>query len=58
MALAINPNYIGTLYHKGIALDNLGRFDEAVGVYDRILSLDPGYETNIHYTPGQSFWSF
>jgi protein O-GlcNAc transferase len=32
----------------------LGRFDEAVGVYDRILSLDPGYETNIQALQGKA----
>ena len=29
-ALEINPNYAGTWYNKGVALDELGRYKEAV----------------------------
>ena len=28
--LTTDPEDVGTLYHKGIALGNLGRYDEAV----------------------------
>ncbi len=32
----------------------MGRYDEAVAVYDRILSLEPDYETNIQALQGKA----
>jgi tetratricopeptide (TPR) repeat protein len=52
--LAIDPNDIGSLYHKAIALTNLARYEEAVSVYDKILSLNPIYETNLQALQGKA----
>ena len=54
MALTKDPNDIGSLYHKAIALNNLARYEEAVSVYDKILSLKPVYETNLQALQGKA----
>ncbi len=40
-ALAIIPGYIEAWYNRGLAMDDLGRFEEAVARYDIILQLNP-----------------
>jgi len=39
--LEINPNDFDALYHKGVALARLGKHDEAVVCYDRMLEINP-----------------
>jgi Flp pilus assembly protein TadD len=39
--LQINPNNENVLNSKGIALCNLGKYDEAISCFDRILVLNP-----------------
>ncbi|MEI2617901.1 MAG: tetratricopeptide repeat protein [Thermomicrobiales bacterium] len=38
-SLAIDPNIPEALYNKGAALDNLGRYEEAITAYDAALAL-------------------
>jgi tetratricopeptide (TPR) repeat protein len=38
-ALKIEPEEVGTLHSKGLALYRLGKFDEALEIYDRVLAL-------------------
>ena len=42
-ALAIDPNLVESLNNKGIALNNLGRYEEGIDYYDRALAIDPNY---------------
>ncbi|MDW3605491.1 MAG: tetratricopeptide repeat protein, partial [Nitrososphaeraceae archaeon] len=39
--LAINPSSVNALNNKGLALEHLQRYDEALQFYDKALSLDP-----------------
>lgn len=39
----------GILYHKGLALRLLGKYDEAIPVYDRAIELDPQDVDNWYY---------
>ena len=39
--MGIDPNNIYALYNKGLALDNLGRYKEAISYYDKVLDIDP-----------------
>ena len=39
--LQINPDDVPAWYNKGIALDNLGKYDEAIKAYDEAIKLDP-----------------
>jgi tetratricopeptide (TPR) repeat protein len=41
VAIKIDPNYSSALSNKGIALDDLGKYDEAIESYDKALELDP-----------------
>ena len=41
--LKINQNNYGAWYLKGIALDELGRYEEALQAYDKALELYPEY---------------
>ena len=36
-AIAIRPSYVEALLNRGVALDYLGRYDEAIASYDRVL---------------------
>jgi tetratricopeptide (TPR) repeat protein len=38
--LAIDPNDLDTLSNKGIALDDLGQDEEAIGYYDKVLAIE------------------
>ncbi|PZO34016.1 MAG: hypothetical protein DCF17_21015, partial [Shackletoniella antarctica] len=40
-ALAIKPDKHEALYNKGIALDELGRYEEAIACYDAALAIKP-----------------
>ncbi|MDD4454080.1 MAG: tetratricopeptide repeat protein [Candidatus Methanomethylophilaceae archaeon] len=42
-ALEIDPKYAYAWHNKGVALDDLGRYDEAISCYDRALEVDPKY---------------
>jgi predicted O-linked N-acetylglucosamine transferase (SPINDLY family) len=42
-ALAINPDYAQAHNNRGIALQYLRRFDEALASYERALAIDPAY---------------
>jgi YVTN family beta-propeller protein len=39
----VNPRNIDSWYNKGIALSNLGKFEEAIKCYDRVIEIDPDY---------------
>jgi len=42
-SLAIDPNIPEALYNKGVALDNLGRYEEEITAYDAALALRAEY---------------
>jgi tetratricopeptide (TPR) repeat protein len=42
-ALEIKPNYHEAWFNRGIALDNLGRWEEAIASYDKALEIKPDY---------------
>jgi len=39
--LVTDPNYFNALINKGLALYNLGQYDEAIDYYDKALAIDP-----------------
>ena len=41
--VALNPNYAGALSNLGIALFDQGKFDEALGFYDRAVAQDANF---------------
>ena len=42
-ALQINPNYAASYSNRGIALQDLRRYDEALLSYDKAISINPNY---------------
>ena len=42
-ALTIDPNDVKTLYNKGVALGNLGKYEIAIEWYDKALTINPAY---------------
>lgn len=42
-AIKIDPNYAYAWNNKGMALRNLGKYDEAIECYDRAIKIDPNY---------------
>src|SRR5690242_1608952 len=42
-ALANDPNNVTALFGKAVALADLGRFDEAISYYDKVLAIDPNH---------------
>ncbi|PKL62276.1 MAG: hypothetical protein CVV31_07215, partial [Methanomicrobiales archaeon HGW-Methanomicrobiales-2] len=40
-ALEVGPKYARAWNNKGVALGNLGRYDEGIQCYDRVLEVDP-----------------
>ena len=36
-----DPNYVSAWYNKGLALDSLGKFDEAIQSYDKAIEIEP-----------------
>jgi len=42
-AIKIDPNYAYAWNNKGIALSNLGKYDEAIECHDRAIKIDPNY---------------
>ncbi len=47
-ALSIDPGYVKAWNNKGLALDKLGRYQEAVDSYEKALSIDPNDATVWH----------
>ena len=46
--LAIDPNYTEALNGKGLALDSLGKYEEAITWYDKALGIDPNYMYSLY----------
>jgi tetratricopeptide (TPR) repeat protein len=46
----VNSKHLSALYNKGIALESLSRFDEALECYQSIIRQDPQYEDAILQT--------
>ena len=46
IGLKVNSNNIAALYGKGLVLNDLGKYDDAIGCYDRITRLDPAKSMN------------
>ena len=42
-SISCNPNYVDALNNKGSALDDLGKYDEAITWYDKALAVNPKY---------------
>ena len=42
-AIKIDPNYAYAWNNKGIALRNIGKYDEAIECYDTAIKIDPNY---------------
>ena len=40
-ALTIDPYYVDALVGKGLALDSLGQYQEAITLLDKALAIDP-----------------
>lgn len=40
-ALKINPNYSNALYNKGIALNEIKRYEEAIVCYNEVIRVNP-----------------
>jgi tetratricopeptide (TPR) repeat protein len=47
-SLAINPNYVFAIDTKALILNELGRYQEAVEWYDKVLEKDPKFITSIN----------
>ncbi|MGC1264049.1 MAG: tetratricopeptide repeat protein, partial [Nitrososphaeraceae archaeon] len=43
MALKIDPNFVETLNNKGMALSNLGKYQEAISWFDMALKIYPNF---------------
>lgn len=43
VAIRLNPTNPNIHYNKGVALMKLGRHDEAVGCFDKVVKLSPNY---------------
>ena len=43
MILDNNPNDVPAIYYKGIALGELGKNEEAIQQYDKVIAIDPNY---------------
>ncbi len=57
-ALSINPQYDSAWNNRGIALDDLGRKEEAIASYDRALELNPDNSKFAHskFPTQERFW--
>ena len=42
-AICVRPDYAQAFYNRGVALQGLRRFDEALASYDKALALKPDY---------------
>ena len=49
-AIEINPQDADAWYNKGVALYNLGRYEEAIKAYDEAIKLNP-QDTDAWYNP-------
>ncbi|MGB8657306.1 MAG: tetratricopeptide repeat protein [Candidatus Zixiibacteriota bacterium] len=43
--IKLNPNDDKAWYNKGVALVNLGRYEEEIKCYDQALKINPNYDT-------------
>jgi protein O-GlcNAc transferase len=41
MALTVDPNCINAFYNKALTLSDLGRHQEAIEYYDKVLAIEP-----------------
>lgn len=41
--MKIRPSNAGTWNNKGVVLKNLGKYNEAIQSYDKVLEIDPNY---------------
>ena len=48
-ALSINPNYVEALINKGYALGKLGKIEDEIMEYDKVLSIEPNNADAINY---------
>jgi adenylate cyclase len=55
-ALALSPNYRGAHFVLGQALHYSGRSEEALGCFDRVLSLDPFYPDFLMHHQAQALY--
>ncbi|MFZ1314980.1 tetratricopeptide repeat protein [Methanothrix sp.] len=39
--MRLDPEYANAWYNKGSALDNMGKYDEAIRAYDEAIRIDP-----------------
>lgn len=39
--MALDPNAVDTMYNKAGVLSNLGRYQEGITYYGKVLSIDP-----------------
>ena len=47
-ALAIEPNNTIALYNKGVALDDLGDYTQAIQYYDKVLAIDANHTSALN----------
>ena len=47
-ALTVDPSFLSALHNKGLALDHLQRYDEALQSFDKALAIDPSYVNAIN----------
>jgi tetratricopeptide (TPR) repeat protein len=47
--VAIDPNNIETLYGIGVALYNLGKYEESITWFDKALEIDPTHVFPLYY---------
>ena len=45
--IAIEPKDIDALSNKAIALRNLGKYEEAIGYFEKVLAIDPSNTTTL-----------
>lgn len=44
-----HPRDVGALYRWGVALEQVGKFDESVRVFDRLLEIEPRHDAALNY---------
>jgi len=48
MILKIDPKHLISLHSKAVALFNLGRLNESIEYYDKVLNIDPKELDSLH----------